>query len=149
MTRVLTPSGWLDVNGPALDADEASAEFFDAAANDRLLLRWCPSCHGWAAPATESCPHCFHHNLDWRAADGEGELVSWTIVHSPPHPAFAADMPIVSAIVELREGPWLNLRLIGSRSDLRAGASVGIAFAHSGDSVSYPVAILSSSEELL
>ena len=139
MTRVQTASGWEEISGPTLTPDEASKEFFDAAGTGRLLLKWCSSCHGWAGPATEFCPHCFAAELVWREASGQGELVTWTVVHSAPHPAFAADMPIVSAIVELTEGPWMNLRVVGPRSDLQVGATVEVEFAHTEEHASYPV----------
>ena len=144
MTRVRSSAGWTTINGPTVTADDASAEFFDAAEAGTLMLRWCSSCDGWAAPGTDWCPQCPGQELQWRAAAGTGELVTWAVAHNPPHPAFADDLPIVSAIVEVREGPWLSLRVIGSTSGLSVGAAVEIGFAHPDDGASYPVAVLSS-----
>jgi uncharacterized OB-fold protein len=148
VTCVNTTSGCLQINGPTLTADEASKELFEAADSGTLLLRWCSACGGWAAPVTGSCPYCHRHDLVWRPAAGVGELVTWTVVHSLPHPAFAGDMPIISAIVEFIEGPWLNLRLIGSISDLCVGAKVEVRFAHSDNGASYPIALLPVDEAL-
>jgi uncharacterized OB-fold protein len=142
MTDGHAEADWTVVNGPTLTADDASAAFFAAAGNDQLVVKKCPSCRAWAAPSTDSCPDCHSDHLEWHRASGKGELVTWTVIHNAPHPAFADDMPIVSAIVQLVEGPWLNLRLLGSRSGLRVGAKIDIGFAHPADGASYPVGIL-------
>ena len=144
VTRVESSAGWTAISGPTVTADDASAEFFDAARRGTLLLKCCASCDGWATPVADWCPRCPGEPLGWRAAAGTGQLVTWAVARMPPHPAFADDLPVVSAIVETTEGPWLNLRVIGPAAGLRVGEAVQIGFAHSDEGASYPVAVLPS-----
>lgn len=51
--------------------------------------------------------------MEWVQASGRGTLFTFAIVHAPPHPAFAEDIPYITAIVELEEGPKVPARIVG------------------------------------
>lgn len=51
--------------------------------------------------------------MEWVRASGNGTLFTFAIVHAPPHPAFADDVPYITAIVELEEGPKVPARIVG------------------------------------
>ena len=51
--------------------------------------------------------------MEWVQASGRGTLFTFAIVHAPPHPAFAEDIPYITAIVELEEGPRVPARIVG------------------------------------
>ena len=51
--------------------------------------------------------------LEWVQASGNGTLFTFAIVHAPPHPAFAPDIPYITAIVELEEGPKVPANIVG------------------------------------
>lgn len=51
--------------------------------------------------------------MEWVQASGNGTLFTFAIVHAPPHPAFADDVPYITAIVELEEGPKVPARIVG------------------------------------
>lgn len=73
-------------------------------------------------------------------ARGTGRLVTWAVVHSPPHSAFADEVPYTTGYVELTEGPWLPARIIAAGSAaLQQGAPMRVAFVHPSDGESYPV----------
>ncbi|MGW2664087.1 Zn-ribbon domain-containing OB-fold protein [Nocardia tengchongensis] len=129
-----------NLSGPPVVRDERSAVFFDAAADDRLAVRRCLDCGHWLGLEARSCSNCGHSNLEWREAVGTAELVSWSVVHHPPHPAFADQVPFPIGLIELAEGPWINARLVGVRLDeLRAGLPLRVTFAHPAEGDSYPV----------
>jgi uncharacterized OB-fold protein len=129
----------MTVPGPAIEADSATAPFFAAAARDRLLLPRCVSCGTWHPPEVATC--C--GPLEWVPAAGHGVLVSWAVVHAAPHPAFADSLPFRTALVELAEGPWLQVRLTGAEPVTPvAGSPVRITFAHPAEGASYPVGTL-------
>ena len=128
--------------GPAVERDEASAGFFDAAAEGRLAVRRCPAGDGLFAPEVRRCPRC-GAATEWTAVSGRGRLVSWAIVHRSPHPAFAQLVPFATAVVELEEGPWLHARLdVDDPSRLAAGAPVVVAFQRPPDGESVPFFVL-------
>ncbi|GAA1835885.1 Zn-ribbon domain-containing OB-fold protein [Pseudonocardia ailaonensis] len=123
--------------GPPIESDAATAPFFAAAARDELVLPRCASCGGWYPPEVTICCGA----LEWAAAAGHGILVTWAVVHTAPHPAFASLLPFRTALVELAEGPWLQVRLVGP-GEPAAGCPVRITFAHPAEGASYPVGTL-------
>lgn len=128
------------VHGPVLERDEASAPFFDAAGRDELLLRRCVQCGRWLGPQAATCTGCAGGELTWAPAVGTARLVTWTVVHSAPHRAFADQLPYVTGYVEVAEGPWLPARIAGADpARLHAGAALSVAFVHPVEGESYPV----------
>jgi uncharacterized OB-fold protein len=118
--------------------DSRSGPFFDAAAEDRLLIKRCAECGRWLPPDAPACPQCGAADPAWAVACGHGSLVSWAVV--PP--------AIVIALVELEEGPWLFTQLdpappgsaqLGTTGALRAGMTVSVRFVHPEEGESYPV----------
>ena len=126
--------------------DEASAPFFDAAAEGRLLIRRCAACGHWIAPyqrmgtTLDRCPACTSDRVEWAEASGRGTLVTWTVVHQAgrrdpdaehdPHPV---------GVVELEEGPWLTARLDADGTDLSAGMDLHVTFVRPGGGEPVPV----------
>jgi uncharacterized OB-fold protein len=130
-----------DVTLPQLTLarDEASAGFFDAAAASRLLILRCAACGSFSPMDADVCVACGGLDLSGAAAGGEAELVSWTVVHRAPHPAFAELVPYLVGIVELAEGPWMHARLALTEERARPGLPVRADFRQSVDGEHYPV----------
>lgn len=123
---------------PAPHRDDKTAEFFDAAADGRLLLKRCSVDDEYAAPEATGCDHCGGASLDWHPAAGTGELVTWSVVSRAPTAAHGEVVPYVVGIVELTEGPWLYARIVDS-AQLAVGAAATAHFIHPDDGDSYPV----------
>ncbi|ETB17995.1 acyl dehydratase [Mycobacterium avium 09-5983] len=119
---------------PAVERDDASAEFFDAAARGELLVKRSTVSGTVLGPEVRTDPVSGSPDLEPYVVSGAGTLVSWTVVHRAPTPVLAAAVPYVSAIVELVEGPWLTVRLIADDpARLRAGIPVRARFLPTGD----------------
>jgi uncharacterized OB-fold protein len=88
---------------PQVQRDEASAEFFAAAAKEQLLIKRCTQCDAYGPPRQKSCRHC-GGDMTWSAASGEATLVTWTA--APPSKPKEPPRPF--GYVELAEGPWLE-----------------------------------------
>jgi uncharacterized OB-fold protein len=59
-------------------------------------------------------------------------VLTYTVVHQPPSPAFAA--PYVLAVIELLEGPRMMANVVGcSPDDVRVGAPVEVTFEPRGE----------------
>lgn len=121
---------------PPMRRDAKSAEFFDAAACEELLIKKCGHCGQALPPEATVCTTCGHIDLSWAPAAGTATLVSWTVVHRAPNSAFAALVPYTVGIVELTEGPWLYGRITGTLSE---GTALRTEFVHTDDGESYPV----------
>lgn len=110
---------------------EITAPYWDAAKQGRLLLRQCTTCGAISHPPRPLCPACWSDVLAWIEASGRGRVVSATVVHQPPSPAFAA--PYVLAVVRLEEGPTLVTNLLRDPAAVRIEMSVRLAFEQRGD----------------
>jgi uncharacterized protein len=121
--------------GP-VDRDEATAEFFDAAADGRFLLRACPAGHR-SEPAVAQCTSCGSTQLRWEAAGGGAALVSWAVTGSgQPDRASAT----VLVIAELDEGPWWWSQLVNANpAELAAGVRLVISFRSAEGGQAVPV----------
>lgn len=128
------------ISGPPVLADPRSEEFFTAAARDILVVHRCAECGHLLEPESRTCFSCGSSELGWAEVSGAGTLVSWSVVHHPPHPAFADQVPFPVGLVELTEGPWLHARITGvSLEALRAGLPLTVSFVHPDEGDSYPV----------
>lgn len=115
--------------------DAKSAEFFDAAAADRLMIRRCAGCGLFLPPEAVVCTTCARAELDWVTATGTGVLASYAVVHRAPHPTY--HVPYTIGIVELDEGPWLYARVTARRPVV--GLPVRVVFQHPDEGESFPV----------
>jgi uncharacterized OB-fold protein len=123
--------------------DEASAPFFDATAQGTLLIRRCPVCGTTHGPQQERCVHRDGiEATEWVQASGTGVLVSWAVDHAPPlDPVLAAPdgTRSVYGIVELSEGVWLAVPIVGTDpADLAVGVAVRVVFVTPGEGEAVP-----------
>ena len=75
----------------------------------------CPKCGSLDPGPRELCPACFAPGLEPREIDGQGELVSWTMIRRPPT-AFRDEGEYAVAVVALDAGVQVTGRL--ERQDL-------------------------------
>ena len=122
---------------PAPVPDEASQAFFDAAAEGKLLIKYCAACDRYLAPAAEVCDACHSSELEWREASGRGTLYSFVINHQVLHPGFAGEVPYNVCMIELEEGPRINGNYLGDNGELKVDMPVRVTFEKVGE-VSVP-----------
>jgi uncharacterized OB-fold protein len=126
--------------------DDASAQFFDAAAHGVLLYQRCSACAHAQLPIGGSvrtrCRNCGANEAVWTPASGAATLVSWT--SSPVRTAQGAEPGPVIGLVQLAEGPWLETQLrglTGAPDQLREGAPFHVGFERPEGSEAIPVFI--------
>ena len=117
---------------PEVERDGTSAAFYDAAARGELLMQRGPS-GTVLPPEARTDPATGSPDLEPVVVSGDGVLVSWAVVHRAPLPALADAVPYVSAVVELAEGPWVVVRLVGDADGAAAGDPVRVRFVPSGE----------------
>jgi len=118
-----------------IERDSKSAGFFDAAADDRLVIRWCSACGQALPPEAVVCTTCASAVLEWGAAGGAGVLASYTVVHRAPHPAYR--VPYTIGIVELDEGPWIHARV--NAESPTVGMRLQTTYRHPEEGESFPL----------
>jgi uncharacterized protein len=107
--------------------DGLTREFFTRAHDGTLHLQRCAGCRTFHHPPVWRCASCGSLEHHWVPVPGEGALFSWTVSHRPFDPAWAADAPWITAVVELDEGPRLVGHLAGADPDeLAVGRRIAV-----------------------
>lgn len=113
--------------------DPATAAYWDAAADGRLVLPWCRACARAFWYPRGFCPRCGGEELEWREASGDATVYSWTIVRRAGGP-WAEALPFVLAHVALAEGPVVPANLVDvAADDLVVGLPVRPVFERAAD----------------
>ena len=93
----------------------------------------CPTCLTVYFPPRSVCPVCTQHRhsigrLEPFQLSGEGEVVSYTVVHDPAE-GFEMQVPYALAIVKTKEGPQLTAPVVDIEpKDVRIGLKVRATF---------------------
>ena len=122
---------------PVPDAD--TQPFWDAAAEQRLVVQRCGSCDRWIWQPRPLCPACHLPDPQWIEVTGDGVVTSWTVVHPPVLPAWADDVPFTILLVELAEGVRMIGRLVDAQPSVLAIGSPVILRWRTEQGVDYPL----------
>ena len=94
---------------PLPDIDEPlTAPFFAAAARDELAIPYCDACTKWVWYPQTACSEC-GRELQWRPVSGRATLFSWAVVERAFLPAYADQVPFVTALAALDEDPFVRI----------------------------------------
>jgi len=135
-TQASLPAQSLPAPAPAVNPE--TREFWDATAQDRLLLRRCRDCDAVIWYPRAICPECASLNTEWFPAAGRGRIYSYTVNHRGEG-AYTGLPPFVLAYVELDEGPRLMTNIVGAdNAELAVGLPVEVVFHDTGDGAALP-----------
>jgi uncharacterized protein len=119
---------------PRPEPTPTTAPFWDALAEDRVVLQRCGRCQAWVHYPRARCPVCLSHELSWHEVAGTGMVHTFTAARYPTAPPFAAQVPQLLAIVELDEGVRMTTTLVDvDPADVRIGMAVAPVFDHGAD----------------
>jgi len=118
---------------------EETAEFWAGCIKGELRLQRCAACNKYQFPPQSFCRHCSSGEVSWAAVSGRGEVLSYTIVHWSPNPAYAADAPYSLALIELDEGPCMLTNIVGCPpGEVSIGMQVAVVFEHCAANIMLP-----------
>ena len=119
---------------PIPSINDLTRPYWDAARDGRLVLQRCAGCQATIFYPRPWCPHCWSRELAWCQASGRGQVETFTVVHHPPSPAFAGEIPYVLAIIQLLEGPRMMANLLSiDPGEVRVGLPVQVIFETRGE----------------
>jgi hypothetical protein len=96
--------------------------YWEAAAQGRLLLKYCTACSAYHFYPRALCPFCFSDKTEWREAAGTGTVYSFSVMRR-------ADLPYAIAYVTLAEGPTMISNIVDSDLDtIRIAQPVRVVF---------------------
>jgi hypothetical protein len=123
---------------PTPEADTLA--FWEAARQERLLIRHCRSCGAYSYYPRPFCPKCWSEDVEWFEASGNGSLYTWSVIYSNDMPPFNERLPYVAAIVDLAEGPRMMTNVVECPFDqLRIGMALQVVFRAISDDFTIPV----------
>jgi hypothetical protein len=114
---------------PEVD-DPLTAPYFAGAARGELMITRCEACAEYVWYPGEQCPNC-EGPLTWAAVSGNATLFSWATVRRAFLPAFADQVPFVTALVAIDEDPAVRLptyMVDAEPESLRADEPVRVSF---------------------
>jgi uncharacterized protein len=114
-TSNTTPQNLPDVTDPA------TAAFWEAAREHRLLAQKCDACGGLRYPATEICPRCWSDSQSWVPIAPTGELYSYVVYHRALDPSMKDEIPYVVGRVLTDDGVVFTVRLDLAPDEARVG----------------------------
>lgn len=107
---------------PAPSVNPENKPFFDAAANGKLLVKFCNSCKSPHHYPRALCPHCFSDRTEWREAKGTGTVYTYSVLR-------AVQDPYCICYVTLDEGVTMLANLVDCDFDkLKVGMKVKAVF---------------------
>jgi uncharacterized OB-fold protein len=114
---------------PAPQRSRLTAPFWEAAAQQKLLLQFDPAtgrCQFYPRPLSLFSDS---GKLEWKESSGRGTLVAFTVVHSPAK-GYENEAPYLAGIIRLDEGPRFFARIVNAdAASLRAGQRMRVAWA--------------------
>lgn len=127
----------MSLPAPASNAD--SKPYWEAARENRLLLKRCDACARPFFPPRHLCPFCWSEKTSWTASSGAGTVYSYTVMHRAPAPEFAGRGAYVVALVDLAEGPRLMANIVGEGAlQTAVGDRVKVCFEERADGWKVP-----------
>jgi len=113
--------------------------FWEGCARGELRLQHCGACGHVQYPPRKLCSGCFGEQVEWRKASGLGRIKSWSTVVMPGAPGFEAEVPFISVIVQLEEGPSMLSVLRGcDESEVDFGRRVEVLFERRSEALYVP-----------
>lgn len=94
-----------------------------------LIGTHCLTCDTYYFPPRIICPKCRRKGkiTDYKFC-GEGEVQTYTLIHSPPR-GFEYIKPYILAIIKLKEGPSLTAQIVDCKiEDVKIGSKVKVVF---------------------
>lgn len=128
-------------NKPLPVPQAESDVYWQKAKEGELHLRFCNTTGKAYFYPRDISPYCFSKDTTWIKASGKATLYTYAIVHRAPHPGFVGDVPFVTALVELEEGPIMPTNIViddPSPENLIIGMPLEVVFDNVTDDIALP-----------
>ena len=114
--------------------------YWDGCRKHELLLQRCVACSEFQFYPRIVCTSCLSDKLEWVKANGQGKILTFTVVRRPVSEAYAADIPYVVALIELDEGPTMMSNVVECDPEaLKIGDPVQVMFEDWSKDISIPM----------
>lgn len=106
-----------------------SKPYWDKAREHKLVFRKCKACGFTDHPPYLYCTNCHGNDHEWIESSGKAILYAYAVNHfGVPFP-FWADLPYVTAMVDVEEGPRMITNIVECNpQDLKNGMELEVVF---------------------
>ena len=113
---------------PSPNINPENKAFWDAAQDNRFILKFCNSCKEPHYYPRTLCPHCGSNDTTWVESKGLGEIYSYTVMRR------GVEVPFAMAYVKLNEGISVLTHLTNCDFDaIKIGQKVKVVFQETQD----------------
>lgn len=102
-----------------------------------LMIRRCEGCRQLMPRPALACLQCHSHDFERVRSSGGGRVISWRI-HQQAVKGKARTEPIILAIVELDDGPWIYAAIESEITEMPAGR-IRVEFRSASTTSDFPV----------
>jgi len=116
-----TPYQERKLRDPSLNPGDK--EYFDAAADGKLMIKKCGACGEHHYYPRSLCPFCFSDKVSWVQAKGTGTIYTYSVTRR------GTPVPYAIAYVTLDEGPKMITNIVDCDLDsVKIGQKVKVVF---------------------
>ena len=113
--------------------------FWDGCKQHALRFQKCVDCGHVRWPPSAICPECHSSETQWIVSTGKGTVYTYAVYHRAYHKAFENDLPYITAIVKLEEGPHLLTNIVGcSPAEVRCDMPIEVTWEDITEEFSLP-----------
>jgi len=128
-----------DVTKPLPKPARWSQAFWEGAKQRRLLLKRCRDCGTIDHPPYLYCTECQSDNSEWVEASGKAILYAFAINEYGVPFAFMPDLPYVTALIDLPEGPRMLSNIVEcDPKELKNGMELEVVFEEVSPDITLP-----------
>ena len=125
-----------------------TAAYWEAAADERLVVQRCAACGRHQFYPRAFCTSCLSDQVEWSPSAGLGRIYAYTVCRIPAHPSMADRVPYAVAVIGLDEGVRLLTDVVDCPLDrIRVGARVEVRFERLSGTTVLPQFTLSDEDE--
>jgi uncharacterized OB-fold protein len=104
-------------------------QFWEAAAEERLVVQRCGACEEYTFPPQDVCAYCWSDDLAWTEVSGDGTVYTFSTIHVDLHSTWGDRVPYTVAFVRLEEGVFVLTTLVEcDPEDVEIGLPVEVVF---------------------
>lgn len=119
---------------PIPETTRVTEEYWTRLSNGELTVQHCNDCGHLTFPPRLYCVECYSENWEYSPVEGIGDIYGYSIIHRPSSREY--EIPVVSGIVELEEGPRIMGRIDCDPAVIEVGMRVELDPSNlSGDDV--------------
>ncbi len=113
--------------------------YWDAAAQNRLVIQECGCCKTRQFYPREFCISCLSEDIKWIECSGKGKVYTYTINRRAANEALKERVPYVVAAIDLDEGVRMMANIVDSPVDaVKMGSRVRVCFEKVNDEITLP-----------